>query len=410
MPARIYLDNAATTPMDPRVAEAMWPWLGAIFGNASSLHEVGRQARQAIDLARQQVAALLNADPGEIVFTASGTEADNLALVGAAEASGEGPCHIITSAIEHPAVLETCRYLERRGVQVTYLPAGEDGLVSPAVLRDALRLTTRLVSIMAANNVTGTVQPIAELSRITHEHGVLFHTDAVQAAGRLPFDVRAQSIDLLSLSAHKLHGPQGVGALYVRAGVRLEPFVHGGGQERGLRSATEYVAGLVGLGRAAEIARAEMSGEAVRLVSLRDRIIETIAARIPNTYLIGHRYRRLPGHICLGFAGQEGEAIKLLLALDEEGIAVSSGSACSAHHASEPSYVMLAMGFDPLRARGSLRITLGRFNTEAEVDRFLDILPQVVAALRPISSRIPASDIALNHSNTYRYDQGFTKS
>ncbi len=384
----IYFDNSATTPLDPRVAQAMRPWLDGQFGNASSLHWAGRQAHEALDRARHQVADLLHAAAIEIIFTASGTESDNLALIGVAETFDLRDCHIITSAIEHPAVLETCRYLARRGVEITYLPVSADGIVDPAALVRAVRPNTRLVSIMAANNVVGTLQPIAELGRIAHERGALFHTDAVQAVGKLPLDVQTQPIDLLSLSAHKLHGPQGVGALYVRAGVKLEPLVHGGGQERGLRSATENIVGIVGLGQAAEIAHNEMAQESVRLVALRDRIIETITATISNAYLIGHRYRRLPGHLCLGFAGQEGEAIKLLLALDEAGIAVSTGSACSAHHAAEPSYILLAMGFDPIRARGSLRVTLGRFNTEAEVLRFLQVLPEVAASLRPISTRI----------------------
>jgi cysteine desulfurase len=389
MPEQIYLDNAATTPLDPRVALAMRPWLGERFGNASSWHWAGRQANEAVEHARRQVADLLHAAPGEIAFTASGTEADNMALVGVAEALGERDCHVITSAIEHPAILETCRYLRRRGVEITYLPVGADGIVDPAALAGALRPNTRLVSIMAANNVVGTLQPIIELGRIAREHGALFHTDAVQAVGKLPLDVHTQPMDLLSLSAHKLHGPQGVGALYVRKGVRLEPLIHGGGQEGGLRSATHNVAGIVGLGQAAEIARAEMSGEAARLLHLRDRIIEAVTALIPNAYLIGHRFQRLPGHICLGFAGQEGEAITLLLALDEAKIAVSTGSACSLHHAAEPSYVLLAMGFDPIRARGSLRVTLGRFTTEAEVERLLQVLPQAVAALRPIVTHAP---------------------
>jgi len=270
---------------------------------------------------------------------------------------------------------------------VTYLGVDGDGLIDPNDLRQALRPTTRLVSIMAANNVVGTLQPITELSRITREHGALFHTDAVQAVGKIPLNVQTQSIDLLSLSAHKLHGPKGVGALYVRNGVTLKPLVHGGGQERGLRSATENVAGIVGLGKSAEIAREEMSEEASYLVQLRDKLIDSITAALPNAYLIGHRYRRLPGHVSLGLAGQEGEAIKLLLSLDEAGIAISTGSACSANHGSEPSYILRAMGFDMFRARGSLRITLGRFNTAAEVDRFLNVLPQIAAELRPITSR-----------------------
>jgi cysteine desulfurase len=389
MSERIYFDHAATTPMDPRVARAVQPWLGKYFGNASSLHGSGREARIAVDRGRSQVARLLNAAPGEIVFTASGTEADNLALVGVAESMEMRDCHIVTSAFEHPAVLETCRYLSRRGVEVTFLPVGEDGIVDLTALENAMRPTTRLVSIMAANNVVGTCQPIVEAGRIARQHGALFHADAVQTVGKRPIDVRTQPIDLLSLSAHKLHGPQGVGALYVRKGVKLEPLVHGGGQEGGMRSATENVAGIVGLGEAAEIARSSMSDEIARLSGLRDRIVDEVTQSIPNAYLIGHRFERLPGHVCLGLAGMEGEAIRLLLALDEAGIEIATGSACSSKRASEPSYVLLSMGFDPVRARGSLRVTLGRFSTDVEVDRFLDVFQRTVASLRPISTRIP---------------------
>ena len=395
MSGLIYFDNSATTPIDPRVSEAMAPFLAGAFGNPSSLHWAGREAHAAVEHARHQTALLFGAKPEEIIFTASGTESDNLAIIGLVEALDHRENHVITSAIEHPAVLEPCRYLQQRGLEVTYLPVDSQGLVSPDDLRKALRPTTRLVSIMAANNVVGTLQPIQELARITREHGALFHTDAVQAAGKIPLNVNTLPLDLLTLSAHKLNGPKGVGALYVRTGVALKPLIHGGGQERGLRSATENVAGIVGLGRAAEIAREDMSAEAARLVRPRDRLIETLAISLPNAYLIGHRYRRLPGHVCLGLAGQESEAIKLLLALDEAGMAISTGSACSAHHASEPSYVLRAMGFDVLRARGSLRVTLGRFNTEAEVDRFLDVLPSIAAALRPITTRQPESAPAL---------------
>lgn len=384
---QIYLDNSATTPLDPRVIEAMQPYLDVVFGNPSSLHGAGRQARRAVEQARQRVASLLKAAPGEIIFTASGTEADNMALIGVAETFKYRDMHIITSAIEHPAILATCHYLEKSGVEVTYLPVNADGIIDPQALIQAIRPTTRLVSIMAANNVVGTLQPITELARITHEHGALFHTDAVQAVGKIGLDMQTVLVDLLSLSAHKLYGPKGVGALYVREGTPLLPFIHGGGQEHGLRSATENVSGIVGLGTAAELAQAEMVNEAARLVTLRDRIIDTVTATLPNAYLIGHRYRRLPGHICLGLTGQEGEAIKLLLALDEAGIAISTGSACSASHVSEPSYILLAMGFDPIRARGSLRITLGRFNTDSDVDRLLDVLPQVAADLRPTTTR-----------------------
>jgi cysteine desulfurase len=310
---RIYLDNSATTPLDPRVVQAMQPHWEAVFGNPSSLHQEGRQAHECLERARGQVAALLNADPGEVFFTASGTESDNLALTGIIEALRERENHVITSAIEHPAVLETCRSLQRRGVDVTYLPCDSEGLIDPDELAGAFRPATRLVSIMTANNVVGSVQPIRELARVAHDHGVPFHTDAVQAAGRIPINVRTQPIDLLSLAAHKIYGPKGVGALFVRNGVPLAPIIHGGGQERGLRSATENMAGIAGLGCAAEIARAEMSKDALRSVKLRDRIIETVAATLPNAYLIGHRHRRLPGHVCFGFAGLEGESIRLLL-------------------------------------------------------------------------------------------------
>ena len=389
MAERIYFDNSATTPIDPRVVAAMLPYLNGTFGNPSSLHWAGREAHEGLENARQQVADLFNAQLNEITFTASGTEADNMALMGVIEALGQRENHIITSAIEHPAILETTRYLEARGVDVTYLGVDGNGLVDPNELRGALRSTTRLVSIMAANNVVGTLQPINELGRLAHENGALFHTDAVQAVGKIPLNVRTQPIDLLSVSAHKLHGPKGVGALFVREGVAIKPLVHGGGQERGLRSATENMVGIIGFGKAAEIARKEMAQEASHLVHLRDRLIDSITTALPNAYLIGHRYRRLPGHVSLGLSGQEGEAIKLLLALDEAGIAISTGSACSANHGSEPSYILRAMGFDMFRACGSLRITLGRFNTEAEVDRFLEVLPQVAAQLRPITSYAP---------------------
>jgi cysteine desulfurase len=288
----IYLDNAATTPLDPRVREAMLPYLEEVYGNPSSLHWAGRQAREAVSKARARVADLLHARPGEIVFTASGTESSNLALIGVCEAAGVVGGHVITSAIEHPAVLETCRYLENRGVAITRLGVSREGIVDANELREALQRPTQLVSVMTANNVAGTLQPVGELGRIAHEYGALFHTDAVQAVGKIPIDVTAQPIDLLSFSAHKLYGPKGVGALYVRTGVRLAPFVHGGGQERGLRSATENVAGIVGLGRASEIASAERADEAVRLVRLRDRLIESVLSLAPQqAYLIGHRHQ-----------------------------------------------------------------------------------------------------------------------
>jgi cysteine desulfurase len=384
---QIYFDHSATTPLDPRVVEAMLPFYEANFGNPSSLHWAGQQAKQAVDEGRRQVAELFHASPDEIVFTASGTESDNMSLVGVASLYKPHDCHIITSSFEHPAILETCKYLEKLGYAISYLPVSPEGIVDPETLISALRSNTRLVSVMAANNVVGTLQPIAELAKITKAHGALFHTDAVQAVGKIPLHMDAMPVDLLSLSAHKLHGPKGIGALYIRKGVIIEPLIHGGGQEHGIRSATENVAAVAGLGESAEIAGLEMRDEAARLVKLRDRFIEEIQTQIPNAYLIGHRYRRLPGHICLGFAGQEGEAIHLMLSLNEAGIAISTGSACSSHHAGQPSYILMAMGMDPVRARGSLRITLGRFNTEAEVDEFLDVLPRLVGEMRPVTSR-----------------------
>ncbi|MGD0516085.1 MAG: cysteine desulfurase family protein [Thermoguttaceae bacterium] len=386
MGERIYFDNAATTPLDPRVFEAMRPYLQQAWGNPSSLYREGREARAAVDRARTQVAQLLGAEANEIVFTSSGTEADALAIRGALTAKGLQNARLIASAIEHPAVLACCRRLAREGVSLTLLPVDEDGIVDPETLRREITPDTRLVSIMAANNVVGTLQMVTELAEIARQHGVLFHTDAVQAVGKIPFDMRLQPIDLLSLSAHKLNGPKGVGALYVRGGVELAPLLEGGGQESGIRSGTENVAGIVGLGAAAEIAREHMADEAVRLVKIREYIIESITELIPNAYLIGDRYRRLPGHICLGFAGMEGEAIRLLMELDAAGIAISSGSACSALHAGEPSHVLEALGFDAFKARGSLRISLGRFNTFEQAARLLEVLPRAVSALRPISS------------------------
>ena len=384
MSSRIYFDHSATTPLDPRVLAAMGPFLSGAFGNPSSLHQEGRAARAAIETARAQVASLIGAQPDEIVFTGSGTEADNLALIGAVRASGR-PGHVVTSSIEHAAILETCRFLAESGTQpgtkITHLPVSSEGLVRTQSLLRALQSDVTVVSIMAANNVVGTIQPIEELAHLTKLHGVLFHTDAVQAGGKIPLDVNRLRVDLLSLSAHKLHGPKGVGALYVRNGVKLSPIVFGGGQERALRSATENVAGIVGFGAAAAIAREELAVEAGRLLQLRNRIAGELGARFPDWYLFGHPVERLPGHLSFGFRGRERELGKLLAALDRAGIAVSAGSACSAHHSGEPSGVLLAMGYDAEQARGLLRLSLGRFNTQEEIDRLLEILPRAVTTM-----------------------------
>jgi cysteine desulfurase len=380
MNSRIYFDHSATTPLDPRVLEEMGPFLGGAYGNPSSLHQEGRVARAAVDKARAQVAELIGAEPDEIIFTASGTEADNLALIGAVCAAGK-PGHVVTSAIEHAAILETCKFLASSGTKITHLPVDADGLVRPDGLLRTLQANVTVVSVMAANNVVGTIQPIEELAQLTKLHGVLFHTDAVQAAGKIPLDVTRLQVDLLSLSAHKLHGPKGVGALYVRKGVKLSPIVFGGGQERGLRSATENVAGIVGFGAAAAIARKELEHEAASLAGFREHIADELLQTFPNAYRFGHPTQRLPGHLSFGFRGQEREVGKLLAALDEAGIAVSAGSACNANHSGEPSGVLLAMGYDAVSARGLIRVSLGRFNTQPEVDRFLDVLSNAVSAL-----------------------------
>ncbi len=386
MASRAYFDNAATTPLAQSVREAMLPFLHSSWGNPSSLHAEGRAARTAVDEARAETAAYFGAAPAGVIFTASGTEADNLALRGVVDALDEGPIHVITSTIEHPAIRETCRSLARRSVGVTLLPVAESGIVDPNDLRRALRPDTRLVSVMAANNVLGTIQPIRELARITREHGALFHTDAVQAAGKLPINLERDGLDLVSLSAHKLNGPKGVGALLIRPGVRLNPISTGGGQEGARRSGTENVVGIVGFAAAVRLARTRGSAACARLVELRDTLIDGVLASEPRAYVIGDRYRRLPGHVCLGIAGLEGEAIKLMLALDAAGFAVSTGSACSAHHATEPSYVLTALGFDAFRARGGLRITLGFDNTADEVRRFIEVLPGILEELRPIAA------------------------
>lgn len=391
MTSRIYFDNAATTRVDPRVAEAMQPYLHEVFGNPSSLHSEGREARQAISNAREKVAMLVGSKSDEVIFTASGTEADNMAIMGVfrafAEQEKSQEFHLITSSIEHPAILEVCTYLESCGANITYLPVSHDGIIEPESLEKAFRPETKLVSIMAANNVVGTIQPIAEFARITHMHNALFHTDAVQAIGKVPINFHSDKIDLLSLSAHKIHGPKGIGALILKNGIPFKPLIHGGGQEKGLRPATENLAGIVGLGKSAEICVQEMPEESARTVQLRELLIKGIIKIFSNAYLIGHRYKRLPGHLCFGFQGLEGEAIKMLMALDEKGIAVSSGSACSSHKSSGPSYVLTAMGFDPFQSRGSLRITLSRFNTQSEIEKFLEVLPGVMENMRAITSR-----------------------
>jgi len=383
----VYFDNAATTPLDSRVLEAMRPYLLDSFGNPSSLHSPGREAQEALTHARQTLADTLGAQPDEIVFTGSGTEANNLAIKGIAFARKDRGNHLVVSSIEHDCILNTCRWLETQGFHVSYLPVDSAGLVEVEQVQRSITPKTLLVSVMHANNEVGTIQPIDEIGRLCRERGIPFHTDACQSFGKIPLDVNRDRLDLCTINAHKIHGPKGVGALYIRRGIHLTPLLHGGGQERGIRSSTENVAAIVGFARAGSICRQQCDDDHRRIEPMRDWIIDTLLDRFPIAYLNGHRTQRLPGHVSLSFQGMEGEAIRLLLELDKVGIAVSSGSACSSNDAeNKPSHVLLALGRNPVEARGALRITLGRFNTDAEVTRFLDIFNAIMSSVRSISS------------------------
>lgn len=379
---RIYLDNAATTAVSPEVLEAMMPYFCQVYGNPSSIHSTGRDARRAVDAARKQVAAAIGATAPEIYFTAGGSESDNWAIKGTAFAKRSKGNHIITSAIEHHAVLHTCKWLEKQGFEVTYLPVDEFGRVSPSDVEKAITDKTILISIMAANNEIGTLEPIAEIGRIAHAHGVLFHTDAVQAVGAIPLDVNAMNIDMLSMSGHKFHGPKGIGALYIRKGVRIDTFLHGGAQERGQRAGTENLAGIVGIGKAIELATTHLEDNAARMIRLRDRLIDGILTSIPDVRLNGHRTERLPNNVNVSIRYIEGEA--MLLRLDLAGIAGSSGSACTSGSL-DPSHVLLAIGLPHEIAHGSLRLTLGTDSTDEDVDEVLKVLPKIVSDLRAMS-------------------------
>ncbi len=379
---RIYLDNAATTRVRPEVAEAVLPAMTETYGNASSVHSFGREAKKAMEKARAQVAAAIGAKKEEIYFTAGGSEADNWALKGAAHALRRKGLHIITTAIEHHAVLHTCQALEKEGFTVTYLDVHEDGIVRPQELEEAITEETGLVTIMYANNEIGTIQPIAEIGAVCRAHKVLFHTDAVQAVGHMPLDVAAMQIDMLSLSGHKFYAPKGVGALYIRTGVRIENLIEGGAQERNRRAGTENVPAIVGMGRAIELITAEMAEENARISGLRDRLIAGILDAIPESRLNGHPTKRLPGNVNVSIRYIEGEA--LLLSLDMAGIAASSGSACTSGSL-DPSHVLLAIGLPHEIAHGSLRLTIGRDNTQDEIDRVLEELPKIVSRLRAMS-------------------------
>lgn len=376
----VYMDNAATTAVRPEVLEAMLPYFTQHYGNASSIHSFGRAARRGLENARRQVAAALGCEPREIYFTAGGSESDNWAIRCAVQpAKGK---HIITSQIEHHAVLHTCRHMEKLGCDVTYLPVDSFGRVSVADVQSAIRPDTALITIMAANNEIGTLQPVEEIGRLARERGILFHTDAVQAVGAIPVDVNAWNVDLLSLSGHKLHAPKGVGALYVRKGVKISNLIYGGAQERGLRAGTENLPGIVGLGRAIELAATELPDYTERVTRLRDRLAGRILNAIPDVCLNGHPSERLPGNVNVSVRYVEGEA--LLMRLDLAGVAASSGSACTSGSL-DPSHVLLAIGLPHEIAHGSLRFSLGRDTTEADVDYVLAELPGIVRDLRAMS-------------------------
>lgn len=378
----IYLDNAATTATSTEVLEAMLPYFAEHYGNASSIHATGRDARRAIERAREQVAAALGAQKEEMYFTSGGTEADNWAIKGAAFALSHKGKHIITSSIEHHAVLHSCEWLEKQGFSVTYVPVDGDGMVRVTDIKAAIRPDTILITIMMANNEIGTIQPIAQIGALARAKKILFHTDAVQAVGAVPIDVKALQVDMLSLSAHKFHGPKGVGALYIRKGVRIENLIHGGAQERGRRAGTDNLPAVIGMGAAIELAIRDLPARTARLSALRDRLIDGILSNIPQTRLNGHRTQRLPNNVNISVLYIEGEA--LLLRLDLAGFAASSGSACTSGSL-DPSHVLLAIGLPHEVAHGSLRLTLGDDTTEADIDALLEKLPGVVAILRDMS-------------------------
>ena len=382
---RVYFDYNATTPLAPEAIEAVVRATRELFGNASSVHHFGQQAKAALDEARSAVAALINGDPSEIIFTSGGTEADNFAIRGAAEAlEPAGRRHLVASAIEHEAVLNTLKALARRGWRTTLVPVDQSGIVSPDRVREAVTGETALVSVMHANNEIGTIQPIAEIAAIAHERGAVMHTDAIQSVGKIPVDVRALGVDLLALSAHKFNGPKGAGVLWVKRGTRMQPLLTGGKHERNRRAGTENVPAIAGLGVAAQLARSKTDAEAARVAGLRDRLETGILRDVPGSVVNGARAARVPNTTNISFDRVEAES--LLIALDLEGVAVSTGSACSSG-ALEPSHVLRAMGFPAHRTQNSLRFSLGMFSTDAEVDHVIAILPSIVDKLRALTRK-----------------------
>lgn len=379
---RIYLDHSATTHVDTRVMEVMLPYFTEKFGNASSLHSFGQEAAEALALSREQVAAALGADPQEIIFTSGGTESDNMAIKGAAYINSRRGRHVITSVIEHPAVLRTCEELEREDFEVTYVPVDSAGILDLKFLEDSIREDTILISIMHANNEIGTIQPIKEISRIIAGRGIILHTDAVQSVGKIPTDVNELGVDMLSISSHKLHGPKGVGALYLRSGVNIQPLVQGGGHERGLRPGTENIPGIVGFAKAMSIAREQLEMDSMHMQRLRDSMINKIRSSIPHVRLNGHEKKRLPNNVNMSFRHVEGES--LLMLLDMNGVAVSTGSACSSK-SQKASHVLTAIDPGVDYIHGSLRFTLGRENTMEEIDIVVGLLEEAVMKLRRMS-------------------------
>lgn len=382
MATKIYMDHAATTPVRKEVLEAMLPYFTEYYGNASGIYGIAKESKKAMEKAREQVASAINAQPSEIYFTAGGSESDNMALRGVAEALKDKGNHIITTKIEHHAILHTCEYLEKHGFRVTYLDVDADGKVRLEDLEAAICPETILISVMFANNEIGTIEPIAEIGKLAHEKGIYFHTDAVQAMGHVPIDVEEMHIDLLSISGHKLGAPKGIGAIYIRKGVRITPLIFGGAQEKKMRAGTENIPGIVGLGKAVELAAAELPETRATLEKMRDRLIHGILEAIPYSKLNGHPTDRLPGNCNISFEFIEGES--MLLLLDALGVAASSGSACTSGSL-DPSHVLLAIGLPHEKAHGSLRLTLDTDNTEEEIDFILEKLPQIVARLREMS-------------------------
>ena len=378
----VYLDYNATTPVDPRVFSEMKPFFFEHFHNPSSFYRLAGEARYQVEQARKKIADLIHARADEIFFTSGGTESDNMAILGVARQRGIGGNHIITSGIEHPAVLNTCKFLEKTGFDATYLGVDSNGLINPDDLKKTITSKTVLVSIMYANNEIGTIQPIRELCEIAHARGVLFHTDAVQSCGKIPVDVRNLGVDMLSLSSHKIYGPKGVGVLYKKKSVRIETFSFGGGHEQGLRSGTENVPGIVGMGKAAELAGEEMDSETVRIKSMRDRLQNALLDRIPDILINGDTPRRLANTLNISIRHIEGEA--MLALLDQDGFCLSSASACSAK-SSAPSHVLTAIGLSPEDAQGGLRISLGKYTTDGDIDRLIEVFPGIVEGLRKIS-------------------------